>query len=185
MFKLELNYETRFLLVGVVLLVLIGLVSEPAKNFNPVQTIKSAVKGPEKFQAVKFFRLGEINEIIEITLGSREKAIHSPAPSPLGVNFQVNQCSGYLNQFLAFDPPLPSECPAPDLSALNPELPANQECLEFIKTVPACTTPLTFPANLSLNCQNFIKEEFNYNACFDTHKNDTDFLLPEWRVYAN
>ncbi len=189
--NLNLNYETRFLILGVFILVLIGLASGPAKTLNPVQAIKNAVNEvaqPEKFMGVKHFHLGEINESAEITLAKNEKIIRSSGSSPLGVNFQVNKCSGYLNQFLAFEPPLAPPaggCPKPDLTALNPELPANQECLNFIKTVPTCSTPLQFPANLSANCQNFIKEEFNYNACFDANKNNIDFLLPEWRVYAD
>ena len=193
MTEFKFSYETRSLIVGIILLVLVGLASEPVKNFKPVNTIKRAVLEPEKFSGVKFFRLGEIIEPAEVTPTKNEEIIRSPKSSPLGVNFQVNKCSGYLNQFLTFAPPLAPPvggCPKPDLSALAPTLPANQVCLEFIATIPACTTPLEFPrrngeqaSTLSPNCQNFIKEEFNYNACFDTHRHDPDFLLPEWRVY--
>lgn len=106
--------------------------------------------------------------------------------SPNGASFKINKCSGYLNQFQTFIPYIGGSCPAPrdeDLSSI-PNRVINDACLDYIQYFPSCriqTTPL--PQNWSTECYEFIYEKINYPSCVDTHKNDKDFYLNEWRVY--
>ncbi|MFA6552052.1 MAG: hypothetical protein WCT19_00955 [Candidatus Paceibacterota bacterium] len=39
--------------------------------------------------------------------------------------------------------------------------------------------------NLSRECQNFITARSDYSYCIENHKSDSDFYLPEWRVFLN
>jgi hypothetical protein len=106
--------------------------------------------------------------------------------SPVGANFKVNKCSGYLNQFQDFVPSLNTNCPRPrdeNLSSI-PNTNTNDECLNYIDNFSSCriqTDPL--PQKWSYECTTFIKDKIGYPSCVTTHKNDKDFQLPEWRAY--
>lgn len=106
--------------------------------------------------------------------------------SPNGASFKINKCSGYLTQFQKFIPSISNRCPLPrdeDLSSI-PNRVINDACFDYIERMPRCriqTAPL--PQNWSAECYDFIYEEINYPSCVNTHKNDSDFYLGEWRVY--
>ena len=106
--------------------------------------------------------------------------------SPNGSSFRANKCSGYLGQFQTFVPYLNSNCPAPrdeDLSSI-PKTTANDRCFDYIDSMQTCKIQTeTPPQYLGVECNNFISRKINYSSCVDTHKNDKDFYLKEWRVY--
>ncbi len=106
--------------------------------------------------------------------------------SPNGASFKLNKCSGYLSQFQNWNPWLPNSCPAPkneDLSSI-PKTVNNDACFDYIDYMPACRIQTnTLPANWSYECTNFIYTKINYPSCINTHKNDKDFGVNEWRVY--
>jgi len=120
---------------------------------------------------------GKINEENRLFLSRGDKAIISTGRSPLGVSFQVNKCSGYLEQFQNFYPSLSSSCPS-----INVQL--EQECVSYVSTLPSCKIYIDeLPSNLSDSCKSYIRNQVNYNSCVETHKNDSDFYKPEWRIY--
>ncbi len=104
--------------------------------------------------------------------------------SLFGFSFQVNKCSGYLEQYHNFYPAISTRCPLFNSIEL-PRKPnqLNDACLDFLDTLSICTEYATFPRNITHECQNFIKERLNYGACVDRYKNDTDFYSGGWRVY--
>jgi len=106
--------------------------------------------------------------------------------SPIGISFQTNKCSGYLDQFQKFTPYLKSECPRPkdeDLSSI-PDTVNNYDCLNYINSFPRCKiSTKELPRTWSYECTSFIKDKINYPSCISVHKNDPDFYKNEWRVY--
>ena len=134
-------------------------------------------------KASKLPYLNRINRESSLYIKPGEKAIISTGRSPIGVSFKVNKCSGYLEQFQDFTPPLSSQCPHP-LS--NPNLGSyslDDGCLSYITSIPSCQTPLNPPLDLSVSCLYFIEEEINYNSCVNTYNNSPIFYEPEWRIY--
>lgn len=128
--------------------------------------------------------LSRINQENPLFLGANESAYLVTGRSPIGVSFRVNSCSGYLEQFQNFSPPLSLSCPSPldgiDTSALN----LDQTCVDYINRTPRCTANTgSLPGNLSSSCMSFINSQINYNSCVDTHKNDSTFYKPEWRLF--
>lgn len=112
-------------------------------------------------------------------------ALVSSAPSPVGVSFRENMCTGYLSQFQSFSPRLSEECPAP--SQVLPLTESNlvnygEECFEEIKNLPQCQ----FPQNLSgvsYACQAFLTEKLSYNGCVSANSFRASFNRNMWRVY--
>jgi hypothetical protein len=106
--------------------------------------------------------------------------------SPNGYGFKTNKCSGYLEQFQNFIPYIDLKCPLPkneDLSGI-PKIVINDACFEHINRMPRCKIQTkSLPANWSYECTNFIYNKINYPSCVNTHKNDKDFYLGEWRLY--
>lgn len=118
---------------------------------------------------------GEINQLSAIQLLPDDKAIISFLPSPLGVAFKENKCSGYLGEFLNFTPTLPNNCPPPQ--AESNEL----GCRTFIERLPLCQNKLESAP--SAECKRFVSDNIGYNACITKHKNDGDFFSKTWRIY--
>ncbi len=106
--------------------------------------------------------------------------------SPNGSSFRLNKCSGYLSQFQTFVPYISTSCPAPrneNLSSI-PQRVVNDACLDYIESFPTCRIQTeSLPQNWTPECTSFIYNKINYPSCVDTHKNDPDFYLHEWRVY--
>ncbi len=129
---------------------------------------------------------GMVNSEDPISLTGGDTLYLVTGVSPIGVNFKVNKCSGYFTQFQNFVPYINNICPYPrneDLSSI-PKTANNDACINYIESFSACriaTDPL--PISWSYECTKFIKEKISYASCVDTHKNDTDFRQPEWRVY--
>ncbi len=121
-----------------------------------------------------------------IVLKGNETAYLITGYSPNGSSFKINKCTGYLGQFQSWNPYLPYSCPAPrneNLSSI-PKTVNNDACLDYIDYMPSCKIQTdNLPANWSYECTNFIYTKINYPSCVNTHKNDKDFFVGDWRVY--
>lgn len=128
--------------------------------------------------------LSQVNQESPLFIGNNESSYVVTGRSPIGVSFRVNSCSGYLEQFQDFSPPLQIACPSPldgvNLAAFN----LDQLCIDYINRIPRCTTNTgSLPNTLSSSCVSFINSRVNYNSCVDAHKNDSGFYQPEWRLF--
>ncbi|MEK7139935.1 MAG: hypothetical protein AAB805_01290 [Patescibacteria group bacterium] len=128
---------------------------------------------------------GAINQETFIALEPGDRLAIISGRSPLGVSFRENICSGYLEQFQDFSPPLSRSCPTATSELWNRNLAGDSSCVSFAAGVDTCETPLTgFPGNLSSQCLLFAQNDLTYNGCVAIHKNDFSFFTDRWRFYA-
>ncbi len=159
-----------------------------SSNKNPVLITGLTLKNKNGEQAVigkgtKMPYINYINPQEDIYLQPGETAIVSTGQSPIGINFLINRCSGYLAQMQEFFPKLKLECPDPIKDELLPAM-LDNTCLDYIKKeFEKCKTKITFPYGVSANCQSYVNERLNYNSCVNWHKKDSNFYKTEWRVY--
>ncbi len=133
-------------------------------------------------KAVKINYSGKLNTEEDIKVAPGERVIIISGFSPVGTSFKVNKCSGYLEQFQDFTPPLAQNCPNPQEDAKKLSL--ESSCLTFLSTLPSCNIYTeNIPIKLSSACTDYIYNKINYNSCLDIHKNDTDFYSGEWRIF--
>ncbi|MDO8482510.1 MAG: hypothetical protein Q7S86_01665 [bacterium] len=128
----------------------------------------------------------EVNIEQPIYLSAGETVYILTGRSPLGISFRLNKCTGFFGQFQSFTPSIPSRCPAPSSEPLPP--PANQyndQCIDYINSLPICQVVLKTPSNISPECNRYVTKEISYTKCVGAHKNDNNFYEPEWRVYLN
>lgn len=159
---------------------------------QPINVTGWTIKSKSSGETVKIpkgtylFFAGTPNSEEDIYLNSGDVLYLVTGISPNGASFKVNKCSGYLSQFQTFTPYLYTSCPQPrneDLSSI-PKTVNNDACLDYIDYFPSCRIQTeTLPANWSYECTSFIYNKINYPSCVNTHKNDKDFYLKEWRVY--
>lgn len=101
--------------------------------------------------------------------------------SPLGVNFRLNKCIGYLNNYHKFDPAVPNACPKP--------LPADTKtfsayCQKAINSsVASCKESNLNDALIDADCRDYMVENLSYSKCVEHNNTYHDFLIDEWRVY--
>jgi len=150
-------------------------------------TLKSEMTGTEiKIgEASKLPYTSQINKESAVFVSGGDKIIITTGRSPIGVSFQINKCSGYLEQFQNFYPSLKKECPLvedEDLPISGPNA-FNDECWDYIESISCCETPLVFPLDMQYECRSYLTTEVNHNACIDNHKNESDFYQPEWRIF--
>lgn len=157
-------------------------------------------------QASKVFLTTGKNYSSSVIVGPSTKVVlltgNVPNKLPFEVtSFQVNKCSGYIEQMdnYRFFPSISSSCPDPekvvDVNTLD------DSCYEFIRSLRTCRTP-EFPertkvgdhyeygyvdgvGGLSNQCKTILKTHFNYNSCVALHGTDPDFLKNEWRIFLN
>jgi hypothetical protein len=146
-------------------------------------------------------RHGSVNREQPITLKSGHRALISSGPSPIGTSFRENRCTGYFEQFQAFTPDLPTQCPRP-IDTFETHAPAavyteandtnndgESNCRAFINRLDRCTVPtvdldrVTPP--LSRTCQRFIEQTFTYSQCVTRTQEEPDFTGTTWRIYLN
>jgi len=131
--------------------------------------------------AAYFPKAGYINFESDIILLPGERVIVSSGQSPIGNSFRVNACSGYLEQFQDFIPPLSSSCPKPLLLQEADLL--DDTCRRYISSLPNCEFPASLPQGLSGVCVEHINEHLNYNGCSLDYQNVKNFYKEEWRVF--
>lgn len=129
---------------------------------------------------------GVVNPWEDIVLGPGERAVIVSGKSPTGVSFRENRCTGYLNTFQQFSPPLSRSCPAPldELAAFyGSSYVRNADCLNYVDGLARCETILRPPKKVPATCRSFVIEKLNYNGCVATHRDDVDFNGDMWRIY--
>lgn len=140
-------------------------------------------------QGVRVFESTQANTVDRIYLDPGAEAIVTTGPSPVGVSFRENICSGYLGQFQSFVPSLPQQCPAP-----SEELPSTlenlrtygEQCIDFVRNLPRCSFYLDeLPGSLSPACELFVKNALTYQGCVDAHRWRPSFIVGDWRIYLN
>jgi len=107
--------------------------------------------------------------------------------SPISTSFRINKCAGFLEERNNFTPVIDSYCPAviDDAPPLSRSI--DNTCLDYIESLPGCKVPddRDFPENLTNACETFLETKVNYESCVANHKNDLDFFVNEWRIFAN
>jgi len=102
--------------------------------------------------------------------------------SRLGLSFRLNKCAGYLESLYHFNPALPKDCPVlakePGVNGLT------QACRNYLDSLGTCEYPSGNPPIPpdDYACREFLNN-VNYEGCFARHKNDSDFLASEWRLF--
>ena len=149
-------------------------------------TLKSQVSGQTAVIGNGAYLIfpGTVNSEEQIYLKPGETAYITTGRSPVGYSFRLNKCSGYLAQSQQYTPYISAECPY----AKNEPLPPppngiNDQCLDYLDSIPQCTITPNPPNSLSHECQVFITTKINYPQCIAGHKNDADFYRGEWRVF--
>ena len=148
-------------------------------------TLKSVASGKSITigKAVPLPYPGVLNTTETVKLNPGETAYISTGFSPTGFSFRLNSCTGYFGQFQEFIPLLPLDCPTASLEAV-PRPPNNldDQCLDYIDTLPVCKIVTDIPNYFRNDCKNFLSK-LNYNNCVLNHRNSIDFYKPEWRIY--
>ena len=150
--------------------------------------MQSAVSGARAIipQGASFFAQGTVNTTGPIVLEPGATAILTSGPSPVGISFRENMCSGYLNEHQTFTPELSSECPqtsgALPITAENIRA-YGETCIDFMNSVESCHYPSKLPETLSPACRAFVTSYFSYSGCVQTYQRSSGFSLPSWRIY--
>ena len=128
---------------------------------------------------------GSIQALQPIILNPGDRAIIASGESPIGASFRENECIGYFAEFQQFTPQLPDSCPSPtnELIAQYPGYIRDTACINYVKTLPACTLEITPPVGLSTACEQVLENYLSYNGCVQAHLNDVGFNGTSWRIY--
>lgn len=152
--------------------------------------LKSAMTGIQIQigEASKLPYSSRVNKEYPVFVSNGDEIIIVSGRSPIGVSFQINKCSGYLEQFQDFEPNLAKNCPLIEDEGLPFAGPNafNDACWDYIERLSRCETPVDdLPLDMQHECRVYLTTEVNYNACVDTHKNDDDFYEQEWRIFLD
>ncbi|HEY4514054.1 MAG TPA: hypothetical protein VJH69_01890 [Candidatus Paceibacterota bacterium] len=152
-------------------------------------SVQSAYTGARGYipRSASPFVMGNINNPEATILNPGAVALINSGPSPVGISFRENICTGYLGQFQNFYPSLANSCPSPraQLSLNEQNLRAyGDTCFDFLDTVPTCTSPFqSIPPNISANCRNFALNQLSYNGCVAKNAYGSGFAFDTWRIY--
>jgi hypothetical protein len=128
----------------------------------------------------------------DVVLGQGDMAFIIKGFSPIGISFRSNKCTGYFGENRQFYPYINMQCPlakTEKLPKFSSNLDREDECLDLIDRIPACTTPFNrtninnLPDTVTDSCKNYLQTKVNYDSCVANHIGDTDFPGREWYVY--
>lgn len=132
----------------------------------------------------EFLTLGNSDFLKDIILEPNKNAIVSSGFSPVGKNYRLNKCTGYLNSFYNLSSKFPEECPKPtdqDLVAFG------KSCRDYINALPPCAPPNVADLRVTFDdqCRNYLTSTFNYSSCVARYQYDPDFLKNDWYIFLN
>ncbi|KKS77791.1 MAG: hypothetical protein UV64_C0003G0010 [Parcubacteria group bacterium GW2011_GWC1_43_11b] len=170
-----------------------------------VQGQSALVKIP---RAVLVWQKNQPMTVVPVKIGAGYKVqVISGSFPPVGAyqirdSFRVNKCMGYIANQAGYNsrifyPSMSGRCPRPadepGVSTLY------NECYDYVRSLNTCHTPdfredwcrahaedqarNVAVCKLPTSCKDFVRARYNYEACLALHRQDEDFLLPEWRVY--
>lgn len=150
-----------------------------------IQSMVSGLRYPITTGANSFV-MGSVNANEPIKLSSDMRAVIISGPSPVGVSFRENMCTGYLQEFGQFNPSLSLQCPA-----ASSELPKTAQnvstygasCFTHLERTPLCTRASHTPSEISAACSTFVQQTLTYTGCADRHRWRSSFLGGTWRIY--
>lgn len=149
--------------------------------------IKSNKKEITIPQAVNLYDLSGFSADADIVLNPNSYVDIYSNTSAVNRNLRLNKCSGYLENDFSFLPALPKNCPLISRSAISS---LSGQCQSYIMSLNSCQIPSisvynSFPGGDDGNkCRAFLGN-LNYNSCVKEHRNDADFYLNDWKVWAN
>ena len=168
---------------------------QPEKEFVTI-TIEESASGPlmltglallqDHFlvpieKSVKKFVRGNISSARAVVVETFPTTIIvNSGRSPAGVSFKVNRCSGFLEEFQNFHPPLVTDCPSINTLLAKQSVTISEECRDYFEKTPSCTS---LPDDAPTQCSYLLIEHIGYNQCVDAVENDTDFYKNEWRLF--
>jgi hypothetical protein len=166
-----------------------------------IKSLKGLYKIPK---AVKYFHLNpsqNIEEDIILKPGDTLKLIAvyksaTTAPlnltniplSPLGTNFLGNKCFVYLNRNfkdLNYPAYLCDNFTSNEIFNMRIKFQITESCAKYLYGLGCLPSSYTITRAPDSNCKALVEDRFNYNSCYERHKNDKDFLGNEWRVYLD
>jgi hypothetical protein len=130
---------------------------------------------------------GTLNSVSAVSLEPGTSATIVSGPSPVGVSFRENRCTGFLAELQTFAPDLDRNCPNPldelPLLAENIQI-YGESCFDYLRSMRPCH----FPGNdssseITASCRDFAINRLSYNGCIYAHRTDSGFTLPSWRLY--
>ena len=179
-----------------------GVQTDPAREYVTIRAkdsalsqiditgwrLQSAVSGKTAFirNGTSVYSSGEAVGTEHIVLNPGDSAILSSGRSPIGTSFRENVCSGYLSQFQDFYPDIEPGCPYAEVEAEDTNddtIFANNSCYSYLQGMSQCRVELNPPTTLPPNCRAFISNTLTYQGCVKTHRYESDFKSPTWRVY--
>lgn len=117
----------------------------------------------------------------DIVIDSKSKVVVYSGRSASGLNFQLNQCIGYLKNYYTFTPALPSACPKIPAYAIDH---LDTYCQKTITAAAsACKEPTTNDVLLTAECRDYISQHMGYSKCVEDNYRYQGFFQNEWRVY--
>jgi len=142
-------------------------------------------------QAVNVYEPFGLNAQGDILLSASNYVHVYIGKSPIGKNFRLNKCIGYLQNDYVFFPQLPQNCPQPSRSEISY---LSGQCQSYISSLWGCVVPdkdsESFYASVggsnreNVECRAFL-DTINQKGCFQKYRWDSDFLSNEWRVWVN
>lgn len=157
-------------------------------------SLQSMVSGVRIYipDGVEDIIMNDVNPTYKIGLTPGQSAIVSSSPSPVGVSFQSNLCTGYFNQFQKYEPPLTRACPSP--AQVLPPTVANiatygNECLELVSSLFRCeylTDEVLEEEGISVSsaCTEHLRTTLTYTSCRATYHNSPEYLKgSQWRIF--
>lgn len=171
--------------VGRSLITLRAVFSGPSAIDVTGWTLKSMRRGTTLIvpQAVNIYDPSGLAQEGDILLRAGELLKIHAGQSAIGINFRLNKCTGYLENFNDFSPSLPKSCPNPegdfDLSKVS------GACQDYIRSLSYCSLPKGYPnvPAWDYSCENYI-DEINFSGCYRRHRFDSDFLSKEWWAWS-
>jgi hypothetical protein len=142
-------------------------------------------------QAIGVYNPSGLSSQGDIILSANDYVNIYVGNSPIGKNFRLNKCTGYLANDYVFFPPLPQNCPASSRSDTSY---LSGPCQNYINSLWGCKVPDkssdSFYASIGgssrdeVNCRAFL-DTINQDGCFKKHRFDSDFFSNEWRAWIN
>ncbi len=115
-----------------------------------------------------------------IKLTNKTKLVVHMGRSPLGVDFRLNRCIGYLNSY--YPNTVPNYCPS-----INQDEVKNLSayCKTVISRTGQCREPQLSDAKIDSECHDYLYSHYTYSQCVVNNNSYYDFYMDEWWTYLN